>query len=105
MYSTLNDKKYYLDIDELLEYIKMDNSYITDKQILIDKPTDDSDETDDNGYKINAIKWDVVRYMIDALMVNDIPEEHDYELNKLPLTKGIAINTLKYYKILKEHGE
>ena len=98
MYSVINDKIYYIDIDKLLEYIKMGDSEIVTSDL-------DGDDVGTSEYKINTVKWDTIRYMIDALMINDIPEEHDYELNKLPLTKGIAINTLKHYKIVKEYGE
>jgi len=90
--------KMVVDLDELMDIVKLDSEELTTKD-------DGTDKAPQYDYAINAAKYEMIRLFLDVLLSTneEIDEKMGYRsLDNLSFPFKLSFNTLIEYKIIKE---
>ena len=116
--------KYYFDLDQLTQFIRIEKSESVDdilgeaKKELSKKNTEDSEDTENEelvepeleGYSqiIDITKWETTKVMIESVLTEQGPIDEAMGRTKLSSQLSIpfklSFNTLLKYQIIKEDG-
>jgi len=112
-YFEIAGETYYLDLEQVTEFIKLEKKEDIIHNILKEKeinPLDDEDEEDEiqnpSEQMIDLTKWELTKAMIDVLLSeNNLIDEdmgHDHLAKSLSIPFRISFNTLLKNKIIKK---
>ena len=109
-------REFYLDLDTLSEFIKIDNNQEVSIDDLLNKEEliggeDPNGEKDyvQYGQMIDVTKWEVVKVLIESILSENSITDETMGITKLnqdlSIPFRIAFNTLLVNKIMKEYGK
>lgn len=121
-YLEINGSKLYIDLDEVINVIKIDLDEFYETEEDIDNSNEQTEtgseenpiietKTDlpPGGISIDVTKWELINKMVDCIIMRDLGEQDSAlgkrNMDKLPLSFKMAYNTLLKYNILKTINE
>ena len=115
-YLEFNGNKLYIDLNEVINVIKIDIDEIEDEEVenlgegTEENPYNETKvEIPPGSISIDVTKWELINKMVDCVIMRDLGEQDSTlgkrNMDKLPLSFKMAYNTLLKYNILKTINE